>query len=1067
MSGTNMRLRTFSALGALLLVSCGGDDLVLPEDGVPATIAIVSGNPQNGTVGTALASPLVVRVLDAAGRPVPGQQVTFTVVSGGGSVAPATPTTGADGQASTAWTLGPSAGAQQVQAKATGGAAPDNLTVLFNAVAGASAAANLVEVSGNGQTATAGSTLDDSLIVRATDAAGNPVAGVAVTWTVAGGGSVSEATTTTGLDGRTGVRHTLGSVAGAQSATATAAGLTGSPITFASTATVGSAGKLFINRQPSATAASGAVLAQQPRIQIQDANGNDVAAGGRAISAELIGPAGATLGGATTVSTNSQGLATFANLSITGPAGSYTLNFTGTDLSGVTSNPIALTAGAAAKLAFTVQPSSTTAGASITPAVRVTIQDALGQTVPGATNAVTLSIGANPAGGTLSGTLTVNAVNGVATFSTLSINNAGAGYTLSATAGGLTGAASNSFIIFTGAATTLAASTSPSANTVAGGTVAPTPAVRATDASGNPVAGVSVTFAVVNGGSVSGASQTTNASGIATVGSWTIGPTAGTAYQLQATAAGLSGSPVTFTTTATAGSAGQLTIETQPAATAQSGVALSPQPSVQLRDSNGNPVSTSGVSITASIATGPGGSLTNATTTTNGSGRATFSGLAITGSSGTYTLGFSGPSISGVTSNDIVLGSGAASKLGITTQPSPTVENGVNFPVQPVIQLQDASGNPVGVAGVTVTAVLQPGAGATLGGDLSVTTNSSGIATFTDLRITGDLGNRTLLFASTGLVSVTSNTITVTPGPVSGSQSGLARSPSTITASSPGVGGSTITVTARDASGNPIPGQPVTLSALTGGGVFSAIGPTNGSGVATATYTSTSAGPKTIVAEIAGVQVSTTVGITVTAAAATADNSTLAVVPGSITAGGAGATATVTARDAFGNLVEGANVTVSVTGGDAAPASGQTDADGVFTSTLTSSTTGTQTVTATVEGSPLPGQPLEVASISTSMLLATSGSPSTEAEPVTLTATVSGGLTPDGTVSIYDSGSCAAVTTSSLAASAYPIVACYPGNATFASSDASVAQVVNPAGMGVGARAASIGVELAMGGAGD
>ena len=958
-----MRFGISSALGALLLVTaCGGDELVLPEDGIPSSITIVSGNPQNGTVGTALASPLVVRVLDAAGRPVQGQQVTFTVLSGGGSVAPPAPTTGADGQASTSWTLGASAGAQQVQAKATGGAAPDNLVVLFNAVAGASAAANLIEVSGNGQAATAGSTLPDSLIVRVTDAASNAVAGVAVTWTVAGGGSVSDATTITGPDGRTGVRHTLGAVAGAQSATATSAGLTGSPITFAATATVGTAGKLAINRQPSSSAASGAVFSQQPRIQIQDANGNNVAAAGRAISVELIGSG--TLNGATTVSTNSQGLATFSNLSITGPAGSYTLNFTGTflgeDFTGVTSDPITLTAGAASKLAFTTQPSATTAGAAITPAVRVTIQDALGQTASGATNAVTLALGSNPGGGTLSGTTTVNAVNGVATFANLSINNAGTGYTLAASAAGLTGAASTAFNVLTGAATTLAASTSPSATTVAGGTAAPTPAVRATDASGNPVAGVAVTFSVVNGGSVSGESQTTNAAGIATVGSWTIGPTAGTAYQLQAAAAGLNGSPVTFTTTATAGSAGQLTIETQPAATAQSGVALSPQPAVQLRDAIGNPVSTGGVSITASIATGPGGTLTNATATTNASGRATFSGLAITGASGTYTLGFSGPSISGVTSNDIVLGSGAAAKLGIATQPSATVQNGVTFPQQPVIQLQDASGNPVGVSGVTVNAVLQPGSGATLGGDLSVTTNSSGVATFTDLRITGNLTSRTILFASTGLTSVASNTITVTPGAVSASQSTVTRSPTTFAAGDPT--GASVTVTVKDASGNPIPSVLVE-PASTGNGAFNpASAATNASGIAVFTYTNTDAGVKTLSAVANGVLLDAQPQVTVEPGTASAAQSTLVLSPSAIVAGGTGSTISVTVRDQFNNLVPGAAVTIDATGANAGvPASGNSDASGEFSTVVTSNEAGDKTVTATVGGVALPTQVLTVA----------------------------------------------------------------------------------------------------------
>src|SRR5690606_8901186 len=167
-------------------------------------------------------------------------------VAGGGSVQPPAATTNDAGEVTVEWTLGGAAGAQQVRAQATGGAAPEDLSVMLSATAGASAATSIEAISGNEQTATAGSALQDSLIVRTTDAEGNPVGGVTVAWTASGGGSVSEATTATGSDGRTGVRRTLGTTAGPQSTVATVAGLTGSPVTFTATATVGSAGKLVV-----------------------------------------------------------------------------------------------------------------------------------------------------------------------------------------------------------------------------------------------------------------------------------------------------------------------------------------------------------------------------------------------------------------------------------------------------------------------------------------------------------------------------------------------------------------------------------------------------------------------------------------------------------------------------------------------------------------------------------------------------------------------------------------------------------------------------------------------------
>src|SRR5262249_12403503 len=93
----------------------------------------------------------------------------------------------------------------------------------------------------------------------------------------------------------------------------------------------------------------------------------------------------------------------------------------------------ATTIGPAAKLAFIQGPTSTAAGATITPAVTVAVEDANGnvETSDNATQ-VSLAIGANPASGTLSGGAAVTVSSGVATFSGLSIDKAGTGYTLTA-----------------------------------------------------------------------------------------------------------------------------------------------------------------------------------------------------------------------------------------------------------------------------------------------------------------------------------------------------------------------------------------------------------------------------------------------------------------------------------------------------------------------------------------------------------------------------------------------------------------------------------------------------------
>ena len=75
------------------------------------------------------------------------------------------------------------------------------------------------------------------------------------------------------------------------------------------------------------------------------------------------------------------------------------------------------------------------------------------------------------------------------------------------------------------------------------------PAVKLTGTGGTPVSGTSVTFAVTGGGgSVTSATVVSNASGIAQVGSWVLGGSPGT-NTVTASAAGLAGSPVTFTAT--------------------------------------------------------------------------------------------------------------------------------------------------------------------------------------------------------------------------------------------------------------------------------------------------------------------------------------------------------------------------------------------------------------------------------------------------------------------------------------------------------------------------------------
>jgi adhesin/invasin len=208
---TQRRLACLLAIGlAAGGYGCGGDGLVLPENRQATKIAAFSGNGQSGPAGSALAQPLVVLVTDELDLPVEGQGVVFEIQSGAGTVSPDTTLTGVDGHASTSWSLGASAGAQQLQARAFGNGVSGTVAIKLNATALAGTGSTLTLVSGDGQTGPVLSALADSLVVKVTDAVGNPVSGVEVLWSASGGGSISPASVTTGADGLAAGERVLG-----------------------------------------------------------------------------------------------------------------------------------------------------------------------------------------------------------------------------------------------------------------------------------------------------------------------------------------------------------------------------------------------------------------------------------------------------------------------------------------------------------------------------------------------------------------------------------------------------------------------------------------------------------------------------------------------------------------------------------------------------------------------------------------------------------------------------------------------------------------------------------------
>src|SRR6266566_2875599 len=148
------------------------------------------------------------------------------------------------------------------------------------------------------------------------------------------------------------------------------------------------------------------------------------------------------------------GVATFPNLRIDSVGVGYTLTAAFGSAAPVdTSVPFDITPGPPppppppTHLGFTQQPQPTEAGATITPPVQVAAFDASEHVVQGFTGTIGLALEPASNGGTLSGGTPINAVNGIATFPSLSVDKASTGYTLRATASGLTDATSNSFAV--------------------------------------------------------------------------------------------------------------------------------------------------------------------------------------------------------------------------------------------------------------------------------------------------------------------------------------------------------------------------------------------------------------------------------------------------------------------------------------------------------------------------------------------------------------------------------------------------------------------------------------------
>ncbi len=246
-------------------------------------------------------------------------------------------------------------------------------------------------------------------------------------------------------------------------------------------------------------------------------------------------------------------------------------------------------------LAFITAPATSAAVASVlNPAPVVELRDSLDRPV----KKQGVSLGVSLDGGSVGGATSVATdASGRATFTSLSLSGPTGPHLLKFASAGIT-TLSRSISLTTGAATQVSAQSAAAQSAPAGTAVADPPSVLVSDGAGNPVAGVSVLFAVTSGGgTVVGGTVVTSAAGTAAATSWTLGTTPG-ANSLTASVAGAT-APAVFSATGTATANLTKLVDNL---TGEVGQATSAAPSVKVTDVNGVPLE--GVTVTFATTSG-------------------------------------------------------------------------------------------------------------------------------------------------------------------------------------------------------------------------------------------------------------------------------------------------------------------------------------------------------------------------------------------------------------------------------------------------------------------------------